>query len=174
MTVPATPTDLFARLAGLGITVATVEHPAAFTVEDGERHVGHLPGVHIKNLFLCDAKKRMWLVVAPSARRIDLKTLPDVIGAARLSFGSADRLMRVLGVTPGSVTPFAVINDPDAQVQVILDAWMMDQDLINAHPLVNTMTTTITPSELMVFLVACGHAPRVVTLDRGTPANAAS
>ena len=163
---PATPDDLFARLKQLGVTVSTVTHPAAFTVEEGERHIGHLPGVHIKNLFLCDAKKRMWLVVAPSSRRIDLKMLPDLIGAARLSFGSSDRLLRVLGVTPGSVTPFSVINDPDAQVQVILDAWMMDQTLINAHPLINTMTTTISPAELMVFLVACGHAPRVVKLDR--------
>ncbi len=111
-----TSEDLFARLGELGIATTTVTHPPAFTVEEGETYVGHLPGVHIKNLFLCDAKKKMWLVVAPWDRRIDLKALPAKIGAGRLSFGSADRLLRVLGVTPGSVTPFTVINDPASQV----------------------------------------------------------
>lgn len=161
---PKTPEDLFARLGELGIATTTVTHPPAFTVEEGESYVGHLPGVHIKNLFLCDAKKKMWLVVVPWDRRIDLKALPDKIGAARLSFGSADRLLRVLGVTPGSVTPFTVINDPERQVQVILDADVMRSELINAHPLINTMTTTIRSADLMRFLEACGHAPRVVSL----------
>lgn len=148
----------------LGIATTTVTHPPAFTVEEGETYVGHLPGVHIKNLFLCDAKKKMWLVVVPWDRRIDLKALPDKIGAARLSFGSADRLLRVLGVAPGSVTPFTVINDPDRQVQVILDADMMRAELINAHPLINTMTTAIRSEDLMRFLEACGHKPRIVGL----------
>ena len=161
---PKTPEGLFARLGELGIATTTVTHPPAFTVEKGESYVGHLPGVHIKNLFLCDAKKKMWLVVVPWDRRIDLKALPDKIGAGRLSFGSAERLLRVLGVTPGSVTPFTVINDPERQVQVILDADMMRSELINAHPLINTMTTTIRSADLMRFLEACGHAPRVVSL----------
>ena len=126
----------------------------------------HLAGVHIKNLFLCDSKRKMWLLVAPWDRRIDLKALPSVIGSARLSFGSAERLLRVLGVTPGSVTPFAVINDPTCEVQVILDAWMMDQPVINAHPLVNTMTTSTASEDLQTFIKACGHEPRLVTLDR--------
>jgi Ala-tRNA(Pro) deacylase len=163
---PATPDDLLARLRELAIATATVSHPPAFTVEDGERHVGHLPGVHIKNLFLCDAKKRMFLVVAPWDRRIELKSLPPVIGSGRLSFGSAERLMRVLGVTPGSVTPFAVINDPEATVQVILDAWMMSQAVINAHPLTNTMTTSIASTDLAAFIAACGHRPRIIRLGR--------
>jgi Ala-tRNA(Pro) deacylase len=163
MTAPASPQDLFARLEQLGIAFTTVEHPAAFTVEDLAPHVAHMPGVTVKNLFLCDAKKKMWLVVAPHDRRIDLKSLPDKLGGARMSFGSSDRLMRVLGVTPGSVTPFAVINDPTGQVQVILDAGMMEQDTLNAHPLINTMTTSLTPAALMKFIVACGHAPRLVT-----------
>ena len=163
--MPATPEDLFAKLADLGIETTTVTHPPAFTVEEGEQYVGHLPGVHIKNLFLCDAKKKMWLVVAPWDRKVDLKALPNKIGGGRMSFGSADRLLRVLGVTPGSVTPFTVINDPTAQVQVILDADMMKADLINAHPLINTMTTTIRAPDLTRFLVACGHQPRLVDLS---------
>lgn len=162
--MPATPEDLFAKLGELGIETTTVTHPPAFTVEEGEQYVGHLPGVHIKNLFLCDAKKKMWLVVAPWDRKVDLKALPEKIGGGRMSFGSADRLLRVLGVTPGSVTPFTVINDPTAQVQVILDADMMKAELINAHPLINTMTTTIRAQDLSRFLAACGHQPRLVDL----------
>lgn len=158
----AIPQDVLDRLASIGIVTTTLDHLPAFTVEDGEAHVGHLPGVHVKNLFLCDAKKKMWLITVPWDQDIDLKGLPSVIDSKRLSFGSADRLLRTLGVTPGSVSPFCVINDPDATVQVVLDAWMMEQGLINAHPLVNTKTTTIAPSDLLKFMGACGHAPRIV------------
>lgn len=164
MSSPATPDALFRRLVELGIPTTTVSHPPAATVEDLLPHVGTLPGVHLKNLFLCDAKKKMWLVVAPVDRRIDLKSLPAAIGSARQSFGSADRLRRVLGVEPGSVTPFAAINDPAATVQLILDAWMMRQTILNAHPLTNTMTTSIAPNDLITFLDACGHRPRLVDL----------
>jgi len=167
---PATPVDLFARLNELGIATTTTEHAAAFTVEELSAAVGHLPGVHIKNLFLCDPKKKMWLVVAPGDRRIDLKKVAPLIGAGRLSFGSSDRLLRVLGVTPGSVTPFAVINDPTRQVQVILDKTMMNEGIINAHPLINTMTTAISSADLRRFLEACGHVPRVVDLTAAFPA----
>lgn len=160
----ATPQELLARLDELGISSSTTLHPPAFTVAEGEAVMGHLPGVHIKNLFLCDAKEVMWLVVAPWDRVIDLKKLPALIGSARISFGSAARLKRVLGVEPGSVTPFAVINDTEHQVKVILDAWMMSQDIINAHPLINTMTTSLKSSDLMKFFAATGHQPRLVSL----------
>ncbi|MBT4740256.1 MAG: prolyl-tRNA synthetase associated domain-containing protein [Rhodospirillaceae bacterium] len=160
--MPATPDDLLDRLAALEIATTTVDHPPAFTVEDGEAYVGHLPGVHVKNLFLCDAKKKMWLVTVPWDQTIDLKGLPTLIDSKRLSFGSPDRLLRTLGVTPGSVSPFCVINDSDATVQVVLDAWMMEQALINAHPLINSKTTTIEPTDLLKFMRACGHAPRIV------------
>lgn len=162
------PRALLARLEELGIPATTIEHAPAFTVHDGEEVMGHLPGVHIKNLFLCDAKKVMWLVTVPWNRQVDLKKLPEVIGAARLSFGSADRLKRVLGVEPGSVTPFAVINDTAREVKVILDAWMMEQEIINAHPLVNTMTTSLKSADLMRFFAATGHQPRLVSLG-GAP-----
>jgi len=163
---PASPDELFARLNALGIAFTTIEHAAAFTVEQGNAATGHLPGVHIKNLFLCDAKKAMWLVVAPADRLIDLKRLAPAMGAARLSFGSPERLMRVLGVSPGSVTPFAVINDQAGAVQVFVDAWMMEQPVINAHPLVNTMTTSLSNTDLERFLVATGHRPKRIALDR--------
>jgi Ala-tRNA(Pro) deacylase len=163
--MPVTPAQLLARLEALGIPSSTIEHPPAFTVAEGEAVMGHLPGVHIKNLFLRDAKESMWLVVAPWDRVIDLKRLPTLIGSARISFGSANRLNRVLGVQPGSVTPFAVINDTQHQVRVILDAWMMTQDIINAHPLINTMTTSLTSSNLLKFFKATGHTPRLIDLE---------
>ncbi len=168
MSEPLSPCELLARLDELGIASSTIEHAPAFTVHDGEEVMGHLPGVHIKNLFLCDAKKAMWLVTVPWNRQVDLKKLPGLIGAARLSFGSAERLKRVLGVEPGSVTPFATINDTTHQVQVILDAWMMAQEVINAHPLVNCMTTSLKSADLMKFFAATGHQPRLVNLG-GTP-----
>ncbi len=164
MSSALTPQELLARLDELGIPSSTIEHPPAFTVAEGEAVMGHLPGVHIKNLFLCDAKEVMWLVVAPWDRVIDLKKLPALIGSARISFGSAARLQRVLGVQPGSVTPFAVINDTTHQVKVILDAWMMSQEIINAHPLINSMTTSLKSDDLMKFFAATGHEPRLVNL----------
>lgn len=162
MTKAATPGDLFVFLRDLNIATKTIEHPPAYTVEDGEAHVGHLPGVHVKNLFLCDAKKRLWLVTVPWDRSVDLKALPQHIHSKRLSFGSADRLLRTLGVAPGSVSPFCVINDPDLAVQVVLDEDMIQQDLINAHPLINTKTTTIKADDLLKFLKATGHEPLIV------------
>lgn len=156
---------LMAFLDGLGIRTTTVDHPPIMTVEDGHQYWGDIPGVHCKNLFLRDAKKQTWLVVAPIDRQIDLKTLPDRIGAKRLSFGSAERLVEMLGVFPGSVTPFSLINDRQTQaVRVVLDQWMMDQPLLNYHPLENTATTTISNTDLLTFVRACGHDPQIAAL----------
>jgi len=163
--MPATPDDLFAFLDDLGIVTKTVEHPPIHTVEEGLRYWGDIPGVHCKNLFLRDAKKKMWLVTCPIDREIDLKTLPARIGSKRLSFGSAGRLRETLGVEPGSVTPLALINDrAEHKVAVILDKWMMEQDAVNVHPLVNTATTTISTKDLRTFVDACGHSCDVVDL----------
>jgi len=160
-----TSEDLFARLDSLGIATTTHHHPPAFTVEEGNRVWGSIPGIHCKNLFLKDAKARLWLVVAPAERRIDLKRLPERIGSARLSFGSAPLLAEVLGVEPGSVTPFALINDVDRRVCLVLDAWMMTQPLLNFHPLRNDMTTTIATEDFRAFLRATGHVPEMVGLE---------
>src|SRR6187401_3615684 len=105
------PQHLFARLDALGLAHRTVEHAPVFTVEQAKEHRGMLPGHHIKNLFLRNKKEEMWLVVALEDRAIDLKRLGEVLGAGRLSFGSADRLKRYLGVEPGSVTPLSLVND---------------------------------------------------------------
>ena len=163
--MPASRQDLFARLAELGIETRTVEHGPVFTVEESRELERALPGAHTKNLFLRDKKGAMWLVVALFDRDVDLKTLgPQVDARGRLSFGSADRLMRYLGVIPGSVTPFGVINDHGRQVSVALDQGLRDQEVWNAHPLDNAMTTAVRGEDMLRFLDAMGHPPRWVEL----------
>jgi Ala-tRNA(Pro) deacylase len=154
------PQQLFARLDQLGIAHRTVEHPPVFTVEEAKALRGNLPGRHVKNLFLRNKKEEMWLVVALEDRAVDLKRLGDVLGAGRLSFGSADRLKRTLGVEPGSVTPLAVANDQAHAVRLALDRGIADGGPVNAHPLVNTMTTALAPADLLRFFAATGHTPR--------------
>jgi Ala-tRNA(Pro) deacylase len=163
--MPASPQDLFDFLGTLGVPAETVQHPAVFTVEESKRLRGELPGAHVKNLFLKDKKGRLFLVSALEDTVIDLKKLHERVGGAgRVSFGSADLLMETLGVEPGSVTPFAVINDRDKRVSLVLDARLMAHERINVHPLVNTMTTGVSRSGLERFLEATGHAPLVVEI----------
>ena len=154
------PQQLFARLDALGLAHRTVEHAPVFTVDQAKQHRGALPGHHIKNLFLRNKKEAMWLVVALEDRAIDLKRLGEVLGAGRLSFGSPERLRKHLGVEPGSVTPFALINDTAHQVTLVLDRGLADDRPVNAHPLTNTMTTAISFADLGRFFAATGHAPQ--------------
>ncbi len=161
---PVTAETLLALLPRLGIKAETHRHEPAYTVEQGNAVWAGIPGIHCKNLFLKDAKAKLWLVVAPAERRIDLKLLPSKIGSARLSFGSAELLGEALGIEPGSVTPFALINDAGRRVTPVLDSWMMAQPLVNYHPLRNDMTTTIASDDLMRFLRHTGHVPEVVAL----------
>jgi len=162
---PKTPEQLFARFAELGIATTTHAHPPLFTVEESQRLRGDLPGGHCKNLFFKDAKEKYWLVVMLEDRPVDIKALGGRIGSARLSFARPERLMQVLGVLPGSVTPFALINDTQHQVAVILDKAMLAFDPLNYHPLHNAATTAIKPADLIRFIEAGGHTPRVVDLD---------
>ncbi len=162
---PASPKQLLARLGELGIRVSTVEHPPVFTVGEAKALRGDLPGGHIKNLFLRNKKGEMWLVVADEDLAVDLKALGERIGAGRLSFGSLDRLMTNLGVVPGAVTPFALINDRERQVKVVIDRGLMAHALLNCHPLSNAMTTAIAPADLLVFIAACGHRPEILELS---------
>jgi len=161
-----TSVDLFARLAELGIAATTVEHPAVFTVEEARRHRGGLPGTFTKNLFLRDKKGAMWLVVCLESRAVDLRVLAERIGAKHLSFGSPERLMRHLGVIPGAVSPFAVINDADRAVRVVIERDVLARDPINLHPLDNAKTTAIAAADLLRFLEAEGHPPELLDLAR--------
>ena len=162
---PATPAALFARLDALEIHVTTYRHPPVFTVEEARTIRGDLPGGRSKNLFLRDKKERMTLFSAPADRDVDLHRLAELIGArGRLSFGSDERLMKYLGVLAGAVSPFAVINDVGGKVQVVLERELLQEERLNFHPLDNTMTTAIGKDDLLRFLEAEVHAPRIVRL----------
>lgn len=162
---PATRDDLLNRLDALGIEAKTVEHPPLFTVEESRALRGEIPGAHTKNLFLKCKKGTLWLVVALEDARIDLKRLHTILGSGRLSFGNAELLEEVLGVPPGSVTPFAVINDHEQKVSVVLDEAMMNHGVLNFHPLENTATTTISRDGLVTFIRDCGHEPRILAVS---------
>jgi Ala-tRNA(Pro) deacylase len=171
--MPATRQDLFDRLAELGIKTHTVEHEALFTVADSSKLEQELPGAHTKNLFLKDEGGDLFLVVALATTRVDLKGLARTLGAGRFSFGKPELLMEVLGVVPGSVTAFAVVNDGSRRVRVVIDQDLMRHETINCHPLQNTATTNIARDDLMRFIRSCGHEPRIATVG-GAAAGGAS
>ncbi|MFD3264835.1 prolyl-tRNA synthetase associated domain-containing protein [Phenylobacterium ferrooxidans] len=154
--------DLIAFLDAQGIDHATTEHEAVFRVGEGEEIKHGIAGAHTKNLFLKDAKGRLWLISAQDSTVIDLKRLHPVIGSARLSFGSADLMADALGVTPGSVTAFAMINDTDRRVTFVLDRALAQAEQVNFHPLTNTATTTVSQAGLRKFFAGLGISPLVV------------
>jgi Ala-tRNA(Pro) deacylase len=162
--MPFSKEELLSFLKKCGIDYTLHEHPAVFTAEEALKVCGHIPGVHCKNLFLKDKAGALWLVTLPDEKRTNLKNLPEKIGSKRLSFGNASLLMDALGVTPGSVTPLALLNDQAARVQLVLDRWMMEEEMINLHPLVNTATITLRTSDLTRFLSALGRKPLLAAL----------
>jgi Ala-tRNA(Pro) deacylase len=164
--MPLTPRQLLSHLEGLGIATHTVEHPPLFTVSQSQELRGELPGGHTKNLFLKDKKGRFFLVSCREDADVDLKRLHERLGASgRLSFGSAAQLMEKLGVDPGAVTLFGVINDQGREVTVAIDKSLLAFDTINAHPLTNTMTTALSRDDLLRFLEATGHRPLVIDVE---------
>jgi Ala-tRNA(Pro) deacylase len=166
-----TPDQLFVALQDLGIACRTVKHPPLFTVEQSRALRGQIPGGHTKNLFLRDKKYALYLVVAEEDADIELKGLHRLLGAnGRFSFGASDLLREVLGVEPGAVTPFGAINDTEGRVTVVLDAALMQHETINCHPLVNTMTTSLTRDDLVKFLESTGHIPCILRLSGGRAA----
>src|ERR1700683_748300 len=168
--MPASPAELFAHLDGLGIAQKTVSHPPLCTVEESQALRGKIPRAHTKNLFLRDKKGTAFLVVTLEDAAIELRSLHRLLGASgRFSFGSADLMRELLGVEPGSVTPFAVINDKELRVTVVLDAAMMEHAVLNFHPLVTTGTTTISREGLLKFLEATGRMPRIEPVSAPPP-----
>ena len=159
------PNIVFDRLEQLNIKTTTHEHPPLFTVEDSKKLRGDLPGLHCKNLFLRAKKNEMWLIVCREDLKIDLKELGQKLGGSRLSFGSSDRLLNFLGVMPGSVSPFALINDDKKAVKVVLEKEMMECPLLNFHPLTNEKTTSIKPSDLLKYITSCGHKFEILDLN---------
>ncbi|MBU6297288.1 MAG: prolyl-tRNA synthetase associated domain-containing protein [Alphaproteobacteria bacterium] len=160
---------LYERLRALGIAWKTYEHMPVFTVDEADTVHDSVPGGHTKNLFLKDKKGGLWLVVLRDRLRVDLNALARQLGAPRYSFGSADLLIATLGIEPGSVTPFALMNDAVRAVRPILDEGMLALDPLNFHPLRNDRTTAVSPSDLLAFVRACGHDPIIATLPEVAP-----
>lgn len=163
--MPATRAELMSFLDKIGISITTVDHEPVFTVGEAQKVHGNIPGGHCKNLFCKDEKGVLWLIVALEDARIDLKAAKDKIGSKRLTFAKPELLLEVLGIEPGSVTPFGLINDSSCRTNVILDAAMMELEFLNFHPLKNDATTTISGANLLVFIKACGHNPRIVAVS---------
>jgi Ala-tRNA(Pro) deacylase len=153
---------LFAHLDAHGIGHKTLDHPAVFRVEEGLEIKAALPGGHTKNLFLKDAKDQLWLISALGETTIDLKRLHPVIGSARLSFGSAALMEETLGVTPGSVTALALVNDTNRRIRFVLDAALAACEPVNFHPMTNTATTALSQAGFRAFLASVGVTPMIV------------
>lgn len=164
-TLEATPTDVTARLESLNIPYTLYEHEPVFTVEDGLHLHAIIPGGHCKNLFLKDKKGQRWLISAIETTQIDLKATPKLINSDRLSFGSPERLWESLKVKPGSVTPFALINDTTHHVRVILDKNLFDYDQVNFHPLRNDKSIALSPHDVVRYIESCGHTPQIIDLS---------
>ena len=169
---PATPDDLFRHLDSLGITHETHWHDPVFTVAESQALRGALPGGHSKNLFLKNKKGDMWLVTAAEDAAVDLKALTKTLEAGRLSFGKPDLLMQVLGVEPGSVTPFALMNDPDHRVTFVMDQRLMTMEPLHFHPLTNRATTAVSAADFRKFVAACGHRVTELTFPEDDTAAA--
>lgn len=169
---PALPTSaqqLFTILEILGISYRLYHHQPVFTVAESLDIERDMAGAHCRNLFVRDKKETMFLVVAQNETLIDLKKLPDLLGCGRLSFGSAERLWQNLGVRPGSVCPFSIINDKDKAVTIVLDAAMMQNDIVNYHPMENHMTIGLAPADLVRFIKHTGHEPLILDLSPAAP-----
>ncbi|MBN9035953.1 MAG: prolyl-tRNA synthetase associated domain-containing protein [Rhizobiales bacterium] len=164
--MPASRADLIAFLDGLGIATRTFEHPPLFTVEQSQALRGEIAGGHTKNLFLKDKKDNYFLLTVGEEAQVDLKQVHHAIGAAsRVSFGRPEMLMDLLGVVPGAVTVFGLINDTQRRVKLFLDAALMEHETINAHPLTNEATTQIARADLLRFIAATGHEPTILKLS---------
>jgi Ala-tRNA(Pro) deacylase len=176
----AAEAKLFSFLDELGIETTTVRHAPVFTVEEAQiarASTGGMAGGHAKSLFIRDKKKRRALVMVEENTRVDLKSLAPKVALSRVSFGSSDSLKSMLGVIPGSVTPFALVNaqvakGSDPTITVALDKNLMAKSPLWFHPLHNAATTAISPDDLRTFIQACGYEPIEVDLTQDLdPAN---
>lgn len=167
--LPTSKDDLLKNLDKQEIIYKIYEHEPIFTVEQGEPLKKSIPGVHCRNLFLRDKKKRMFLITAANETKIDLKKLSSVLDCGRLSFGSAERLWDNLGIRQGSVNPFCIMNDTQGQVRIILDKYMMEQEVMNVHPMDNAFTIGLAPTDLTRFVESTNHEAEVVDLSPAAP-----
>lgn len=155
---------MYERLHALGISFERYEHDAVATAEEAEKHWASIDAMHFKNLFLRNQKgTRHYLLIIRHLKRADLRSIADQIGDGKLSFGSPERLMAQLGVTPGSVSPFGLIHNADHTVRVVIDGDLKSADRVSFHPNVNTVTITMARSDFERFLDDCGNPAQYVT-----------
>lgn len=164
--MPATRLDLFQKLDELGIAHKTQDHAPVFTVEESTEIKSSMPGGHTKNLFLKDKAGAFFLVCAQSDAAVKINKLHPVLGCKRLSFGKAEALTEKLGVTPGSVTLFSVINDVAGEVTLVIDKRLTGLNIVNFHPLLNDATTAISSEDMVKFAKATGHDPIILDLAK--------
>lgn len=167
--MPLTSDELIAKLRQAAVALEVFEHPPVHTVEEARALRGEIHGVHCKNLFLKDKKDQLWLLVCEETTSVNLKTVPERIGAARLSFGKSDLLREALGVEPGSVTPLAAVNDAAGRVKIVLDRAIAASARVCCHPLVNTATVTLSSADLIRFLRSVDHEPLIADIVGRTP-----
>jgi Ala-tRNA(Pro) deacylase len=160
----AVETALLKSLEALGIASTMYEHAPVFTVDESTSLHASIAGTHTKNMFLKDGGGQYWLITMPHNMRADLKALPHIVGGKKMSFGKAEDMERLLGITPGSVTPLAAINDVGGVVKVVLDSRLASADIVNIHPLRNNATIGISGSDLVAFLRHHGHDPLIATI----------
>ena len=164
MTLVTTEPALLETLAVHGITYERIDHPPVYTCDEAARYRLSMPGVETKNLFLRDDQKRFYLVVTACEKRLDLKALAQAMGVKKLQFGSEAQLLDLLGLTPGSVTVLALVNDPNRKVELVFDSDYWPAEAYLCHPLVNTATLVIDHAGMLRFLELTGHTPRVVDM----------
>jgi Ala-tRNA(Pro) deacylase len=167
--MPTSPESLLSKLEEMGIETTLYKHEAVFTVAESEKVDGQISAHHTRNMFLRTKKKQNFLITLSHDTPIDLKKLAELLDVKNFSFGSPDRLMEVLGVFPGSVTPLSAINAKPDDITIILEDKMMKADLVAYHPLINTMTVTMAPKDLIKFFCVCGHNAKVIDLSSVAP-----
>jgi Ala-tRNA(Pro) deacylase len=156
---------VYDRLAELGIAYERYEHPPVPTVEAAEEHWAGIDATHCKNLFLRNQKgNHHYLVILVHSKKADLRAVAEQIGDGKLSFASPERLQKHLGLTPGSVSPFGLINDRDHAVRVFLDRDLEKAARVSFHPNVNTRTLVISGQDFQRFLAATGNPVRYITV----------
>jgi Ala-tRNA(Pro) deacylase len=157
-----TRNNLFRYLNELNIQYSTIEHEPIFKVEDSALLKNNMAGANTKNLFLKDKKGQLFLVCAVSDTKINVNKLHHTLGCKRLSFGKPEVLKNALGVTPGSVTLFSIINDKNLEVTLVIDKSLLNYDIVNFHPLLNDATTAISNKDMIKFAKSTKHEPLIV------------
>lgn len=161
--------DIYVELANIGVAYERYDHAPVFTCDEAAAAVPDVDAVQTKNLFLRDKRgRRHVLLVTTCAKAVDVKRFAGQIDADHLSFGSAERLAKYLGVTPGSVTVLGLIADTTNAVELYVDADVWHAGKWRCHPLINSATLVLSRADIEKFLTRTGHTPHVLTVETRT------